>query len=59
MKPTGEIVLFFRDDHFYPVQLSGTKSTADEVPDHVALNPGTLRVEALSGEVLWPPRIAH
>lgn len=54
---TGETVLFFRDGFFYPVRLHGVKSTADEVPDHVALNPGTIRVERLNGEVLWPPQV--
>jgi len=54
MEPTGELVLFFRAEGFYPVQLSGMKPTDDEVPDHVALNPGTVRVENLQGEVLWP-----
>jgi hypothetical protein len=35
-------------------RLIGGKPTDDEVPDHVALNPGTVRVENLQGEVLWP-----
>ena len=57
MEPSGEVVLFFRNQHFYPIQLSGLKPTADEVPDHVALNPGTTRVESLFGEVIWPPKV--
>lgn len=52
--PTGETVIFFREDAFYPVQLSGLKSTAEEVPEHVALNPGTVCVEDLSGNRIWP-----
>jgi len=59
MEPIGEVVLFFREGGFYPVQLSGTKTTADEVPDHVALNPGTMRVENLAGEVIWPPKVTQ
>ena len=47
-------VIFFRKDHFYPVQLCGVKPAADECADHAALNPGTLRVEdALTSQVLW------
>jgi hypothetical protein len=51
---TGEVVLFFREGMFYPVQLSGLKPSAVEAADHAALNPGTLRIEDLSGNVLWP-----
>jgi hypothetical protein len=49
-----ETVIFFREGMFYPITLSGTKPVADEVADHAALNPGTLRIEDLSGNVLWP-----
>lgn len=49
----GEEVIFFRQDMFYPVTLSGTKPTDDEVADHVALNPGTTRVEDLNGRVIY------
>jgi hypothetical protein len=59
MGTTGELVLFFREGGFYPVMLSGLKPTADEVPDHVALNPGTTRVETLTGEVIWPPKVTQ
>lgn len=59
MEPSGEVVLFFREGGFYPVQLSGMKATAEEVPDHVAINPGTVRVESLSGEVIWPPKVTQ
>lgn len=43
--------IFFRDRHFYPV---------DGIPDdamalkHVAMNPGTTRVEDINGRVVWP-----
>ncbi|WP_181008471.1 hypothetical protein [Sphingomonas montanisoli] len=49
-----ELVIFFREGCFYPVALSGTKPASEEIPEHVALNPGTLRVEDLSGNILWP-----
>lgn len=50
----GETVIFVRDGYFYPITLSGTKPAAEEAADHAALNPGTLRVETMGGEVLWP-----
>ena len=50
---SGEVVVFFRHDGFYPIQLYGEKSTLDEVVDHVALNPGTVRVEDLNGRLIW------
>ncbi|MDR6789541.1 hypothetical protein J2Y58_002914 [Sphingomonas sp. BE138] len=52
--PTGETVIFFREEGFYPIQLSGLKPTAVEAAEHAELNPGTLRVEDLQGAVLWP-----
>lgn len=52
--PTGEIVIFVRENMFYPIQLSGLKPSAEEAAEHAACNPGTLRVETLTGEVLWP-----
>lgn len=55
----GETVIFFRQQGFYPVQLSGLKSTEDEVPDHVALNPGTIRVEDMDGNVIYPKEVTH
>ncbi|MBT2242654.1 hypothetical protein JQK15_03810 [Sphingobium sp. BHU LFT2] len=53
-RPTGETVIFFREGMFYPLQLSGLKSTAEEAADHAACNPGTLRIEDLCGNVIWP-----
>lgn len=56
-EPTGEVVLFFtKDDMFYPIQLSGTKPTADEVPEHVELNSHVTSVEDIHGNVLWPTK---
>jgi hypothetical protein len=28
----------------------------DDVAEHVALNPGTIRVEDIKGNQLWPPK---
>ena len=53
-QPHGETVVFFREGFFYPVQLMGDKSSAEEAAEHAALNPGTLRIEDMVGNVLWP-----
>jgi hypothetical protein len=52
--PHGETVIFIRQEGFYPVTLSGKKPAAVEAADHAALNPGTLRIEDMNGNVLWP-----
>ncbi len=54
VQATGETVIFFRENMFYPIQLSGLKPSAEEAAEHAACNPGTLRIESLTGEVLWP-----
>lgn len=54
VQATGETVIFFRENMFYPIQLSGLKPSAEEAADHAACNPGTLRIESLTGELLWP-----
>ncbi len=59
MEPTGELVIFFRKEGFYPIQLSGLKPTRDEVLEHVALNAGTVRVESITGEAIWPPVVSQ
>jgi len=56
---TGETVIFFREGMFYPVHLSGIKPTAEEAADHAELNPGTLRIEDLKGNILWPEGSKH
>jgi hypothetical protein len=53
LQPSGEVVLFFRGNHFYPIQFMGIKPAEIEVQDHVALNPEIIRVERINGEVLW------
>lgn len=51
------VVLFFRGDHFYPVELT----PQCDIEEHVRLNPGTTRVEnAATREILWPkPETKH
>ncbi|KQM37960.1 hypothetical protein [Sphingomonas sp. Leaf10] len=51
--PAGITAIFFREGMFYPVKFMGSKSPADEAADHAALNPGTMRIEDTSGNVLW------
>lgn len=53
-QPTGETVIFFRKEGFYSVQLSGLKPPAEEAADHAAINPGTLRIEDMRGNTIWP-----
>ena len=53
-QPSGIVALFFREGMFYPVQFMGEKPPAKEAADHAALNPGTLRIEDMNGNVLWP-----
>jgi hypothetical protein len=52
-EPTGEIVTFVRKEGSYPIQLWGDKPSAVEAAEHAALNPGTVRIEDASGNVLW------
>jgi hypothetical protein len=44
--------IFYRAEGFYIVEMAED----DDVAEHVALNPGTLRVEDAGGEQLWPPK---
>lgn len=57
--PTGEVVIFVREKFFYPLQLSGLKPTIEECNDHARRNPGTLRIEDMHGNVLWPEGTQH
>jgi hypothetical protein len=41
--------LFFRDDMFYPLNLSGD----EEAIENAKCNPGTVRVEDVAGRVVW------
>jgi len=42
-------VIFFREEGWYPVELK----PGEKVETHVALNPGTRRVEDVRGNILW------
>lgn len=42
--------IFFREGHFYMVALAED----DDLNLHAKLNPGTLRIEDIRGNVLWP-----
>jgi hypothetical protein len=44
--------MFFRKDMFYLVEIDNPK----EIPAHVALNPGTIEITDVFGNVFWPTR---
>lgn len=50
-------VLFFREGHFYPVELMSPKKCGktmkEQAKEHAELNSGTLKVETVGGKVLW------
>ena len=51
--PTRPTV-FFREDTFYLVNTYDDEGYA-ELAEHARLNPGTIRIEDMSGNVLWSP----
>lgn len=42
--------IFFRKGGWYPVKIP----KESDVPEHVHLNPGTIRVEDMKGRIVWP-----
>lgn len=48
-----EMMIFFRAEGFYPVQGVAGRDIVLQARDHAELNPGTLRIEDISGTVLW------
>ncbi|MEE8234289.1 MAG: hypothetical protein V3R41_06390 [Gammaproteobacteria bacterium] len=49
------ILIFFRDDHFYPIELEDGHGTEVEAAKaNAECNPGTIRVENIQGDILWP-----
>lgn len=42
--------IFFRENIFYVIELPDD----DDLNAHAACNPGTLRIEDIFGNVLWP-----
>jgi hypothetical protein len=51
-----EIMIFVRATHFYPIQGVLGVDLKKQAADHAELNPGTVRVEDLEGNVLWRPQ---
>ena len=51
------ITIWHREDTFYPVEMMPPdvcgKSVEDQVLEHVALNPGTVRVDDFEGNPIW------
>jgi hypothetical protein len=54
-KPYGETVKIVRDVISFELKLDGRKSTQEECEDYTKTNPGVLRIEDLSGNVIWKP----
>ncbi len=56
------IVLFFRiynnEERFYPIEIPDEvligRTLKQVASDNAELNPGTIRVEDIEGNVLWP-----
>lgn len=46
-----KLYVFFRKEGFYPLELPNDDAA---IADHVAANPGTIRVEDICGNVVWP-----
>lgn len=46
--------IFFRKDGFYVVNTYDDEGYA-ELAEHARLNPGTIRIEDVKGNVLWSP----
>ena len=42
--------IFFREEMFYPLMLPSD----DDLNTHAENNPGTLKIEDIFGNVLWP-----
>jgi hypothetical protein len=50
--PPTKPVIFFRKEGFYPVMVYDDC----DLGEHAELNPGTLRIEDMKGNVLWRPQ---
>lgn len=50
---TAELMIFFRAEGFYPIQGVIGVPLAKQAKDMAEINPGTLRVEDVCGNVLW------
>jgi hypothetical protein len=49
----SRIVVFFRAEGFYPIEIPLGFDTPERLAEHAALNPGTLRIEDTHGTILW------
>jgi len=49
----SEVLVFVRADCFYMVPAVNEIPLAQQAAEHAAINPGTMRVEDRSGNVLW------
>lgn len=51
------LAIFIREEGFYPIQFMDPavcgKTMAQQAADHAELNPGTMRVEDVEGNILW------
>lgn len=52
--PTRPTV-FFRKDTFYVIN-TYVDEGFEQLAEHAALNPGTIRIEDIHGNVLWRPQ---
>lgn len=58
--PDGPEVIFRREGFFYFIQFYAPetcgKTLEQQAADHAEINPGTLAVETVFGDVLWRPQ---
>jgi hypothetical protein len=47
------ILIFFREDMFYPIEAMPGIPLRQQAEDNAVLNPGTTRVEDVDGNILW------
>lgn len=51
------MAIFVRAEGFYPIQFMAPatcgKTMEQQAADHAELNPGTLRIEDVNGNVIW------
>jgi hypothetical protein len=49
LKISSQIYSFFREEGWYPVELMND----EDALENVKYNPGTVRVERITGEIVW------
>jgi hypothetical protein len=54
------VLIFFRkdngEDFFYPVEADPRRDLKEQAEKMAIINPGTLRVEDINGNILWRPQ---